>query len=409
MLYSLEQLPWTSIKAGVPQGSILGPLLFQVYINGIVENINSSIRLFADDTSLYIIVDDPIDSANQLNNDLQRIHLWAKTWLVTFNPAKSESVIFSRKRNKPYHPPVFMNQTEIEEVTSHKHLGVVFSNDCSWHEHLGYIKSKAWTRINIMRKLKFKLDRRSLQTIYFSFIRPVIEYSDVVWDNCTLYEANELEKMQLEAARIVTGATKLVSIDSLYTETGWETLALRKNKHKLQLFYKMQNGLTPEYLSSLVPDNVGNNSAYNLRNARNLNTIQANSQLYFKSFLPSVTRDWNGLSEEIRNSTSLSSFKRHLNSSRNVSPKFLFDGKRPGQIYQARLRMRCSSLNAHLFSENITDSPLCFCGAFEDTHHFLLSCTRYTILRQERKQSNTCMSSIFKCASVWQPRTLGFC
>ena len=238
-------------------------------------------------------------------------------------------------------------------------------------------------RINIMRKLKFKLDRRSLQTIYFSFIRPVIEYSDVVWDNCTFYEANELEKIQLEAARIVTGATKLVSIDSLYAETDWETLALRRNKHKLQLFYKMQNGLTPENLSSLVPDNVGNNSAYNLRNARNLNTNQANSQLYFKSFLLSVTRDWNVLSEEIRNSTSLSSFKRHLNSSRNFSPKFLFDSKRPDQIYHARLRMRWSSLNAHLFSKNIIDSPLCICWAFEDTHHFLLSCTRYTTLRQE--------------------------
>ena len=136
-----------------------------------------------------------------------------------------------------------MNQTEIEEVTSHKHLGVVFSNDCTWHEHLDYIKSKAWTRINITRKLKFKLDRHFLQTIYFSFIRPLIEYSAVVWDNCTLYEANELEKIQIEAARIVTGATKLVSIDSLYSETGWETLASRRKKHKLQLFYKMQNGL----------------------------------------------------------------------------------------------------------------------------------------------------------------------
>ena len=93
--------------------------------------------------------------------------------------------------------------------------------------------------MHIMRKLKFKLDRRSLQTIYFSFIRPVIEYSDVVWDNCTRYEANELEKIEIEAARIVTGATKLVSIDSLYSETGWETLASRRKKHKLQLIYKI--------------------------------------------------------------------------------------------------------------------------------------------------------------------------
>ena len=74
---------WTSIKAGVPQGSKLSLLLFLVYINDIVENIHSSIRLLADDTRLYIIVDDPVDSANQLNNNLQPIHLWAKTWLVT--------------------------------------------------------------------------------------------------------------------------------------------------------------------------------------------------------------------------------------------------------------------------------------------------------------------------------------
>ena len=89
-----------------------------------------------------------------------------------------------------------------------------------------------------MRKLKFTLDRKSLETIYFSFIRPLLEYADVVWDNCTQYEVDELEKIYIEAARIVTGATKLVSIDSLYTETGWETLASRRLNHKLLLFFK---------------------------------------------------------------------------------------------------------------------------------------------------------------------------
>ena len=149
-----------------------------------------------------------------------------------------------------------------------KHLGLVFSNDCSWHEHLDYIKAKAWSRINIMRKLKFKLDKRSLQTIYFSFIRPLLEYADVVWDNCTQYEVNDLEKIQNEAARtcIVTGATKLASINSLLSETGWETLSSRRKKHKLQLFYKVQNDLSPNYLSSLVPPTVGSTSTYPLRN-----------------------------------------------------------------------------------------------------------------------------------------------
>ena len=101
-----------------------------------------------------------------------------------------------------------------------------------------------------MRKLKFTLDRKSLETIYFSFIRPLLEYADVVWDNCTQYEVDELEKIQIEAARIVTGATKLVSTDSLYTETGWETLSSRRLNHKLLLFFKMKSGVTV-YLAPL--------------------------------------------------------------------------------------------------------------------------------------------------------------
>ena len=187
---------WTSLKAGVQQGSILGPFLFLLYINDIVIDTNSSIRLFADITSLYIIVDDPIQAAEQLNFDLVKIIRWAEKWLVTL----SECILLSRKCNKPYHPPVLLNLTQIAEVNSHKHLGIVFSNDCTWHEHLELVKSKAWKRINTMRKLKFQLVRKSLQTIYFSFIPPLLEYADVVWNNCTHYESNESDKIQNGAA-----------------------------------------------------------------------------------------------------------------------------------------------------------------------------------------------------------------
>ena len=123
-----------------------------------------------------------------------------------------------------------MNQQDINTVESHKHLDLTFTNDLLWHEHLNNIKTKLGIVINVMRKLKFQLSRKSLQIIYFSFIRPLLEYADVVWDNCTQYEANELEKMQHEAARIVSGATKLVSIDKLLKEVGWDTLSCqRKN------------------------------------------------------------------------------------------------------------------------------------------------------------------------------------
>ena len=140
---------------------------------------------------------------------------------------------------------------KINEVQLSKHLGVYFSYDCSWHKHIEYIKEKAWIRINIMRKLKYELDRKSLETIYMTFIRPIFEYADVLWDNCTQQEKQDLEKIQLEAARIATGTTKLISIQNLYDETRWEQLETRRMNHKLLLFYKMFNNISPLYLSTL--------------------------------------------------------------------------------------------------------------------------------------------------------------
>ena len=136
----------------------------------------------------------------------------------------------------------------------------------------------------------------------------------------------------------------------------------------------MINGLCPNYLSSLVPPTVGNNTAYSLRNASDYTYIRSNTQLYYNSFLPSVVRDWNELPHTTRNAPSISSFKRSLNSTLIGVPLFYLDGKCIGQIYHSQLRMDCSILNHHLFSKNIIDSPLCICGRPETTKHYLFEC-----------------------------------
>ena len=110
----------THLNAGVPQGSVLGPLLFLVYINDIVENIELGINLFANDTSLSLVVRNPSDADMTLQDDINKINNWAESWLVKFNPAKSESLVISRKTSKPLHPNLNMSNTPIQNLQTHK-------------------------------------------------------------------------------------------------------------------------------------------------------------------------------------------------------------------------------------------------------------------------------------------------
>jgi hypothetical protein len=173
------------LKLGNPQGSILVPLFFN-FINDIVTGIQSTIKLFADDTSLYLIVDDPNETADSLNNDLTKIHDWATKWLVTFNAQKTETMTISRKNDKPNHLPLYMDSKEISTVSEHKHLGLVISDNGSWKKHIDMITGKAYKRINILRTFQFILYRKTLEKICFTFDRPLLEYADVIWDNMSM-------------------------------------------------------------------------------------------------------------------------------------------------------------------------------------------------------------------------------
>ena len=206
---SLSQSQVTS--AGVPQGSVLGPLFFLIFINDIADNLLSITRIFADDTSLAFTASNISDIEGILNHDLCIISDWSKQWLVDFNPNKTEAILFTLKKNIPY-PSLQFNNTPVTFVNHHKHLGLTLSCDGKWHEHVNNIISSASKVLGMMRKIKFTINRKALSQIYISFLRPILEYGSTVWDSCTQYEKDNLEKIQHEAARIVTGLTRSVSL-----------------------------------------------------------------------------------------------------------------------------------------------------------------------------------------------------
>ena len=137
-----EKSTLLDIEAGVPQGSRLGPLLFIIYINDIIIDIESEILLFADDTTLLASGNDPAETSAQINRDLSKISEWSKKWKVTFNAKKSKEIIFSKKclHNSP---PIIFNNTYVDRVNSHKHLGVHLQSDLDWATQIHHTCLKA--------------------------------------------------------------------------------------------------------------------------------------------------------------------------------------------------------------------------------------------------------------------------
>ena len=143
-----------NLKGGVPQGSVLGPLLFLLYINDIADNTQSFSRLFADDTSLLYSSNNIIEIEVRVNSDLSKMYNWSKEWLVDFNPKKTECIFFSTNQavNKPC---IVFNNENVKFVENHKHLGVTFSHNCKWHCHIENILKSTFIQLSMLRKFNF--------------------------------------------------------------------------------------------------------------------------------------------------------------------------------------------------------------------------------------------------------------
>jgi hypothetical protein len=361
----------------------------RIFINDITHVIRRcNIRLFADDTCLFVEVDEPAEAAAILNDNLKEIQHWADKWLVSFSPPKTEELLITNKAPRN-HPPLLLNNQPITKVNHHKHLGVYLSDNLGWKKNTEEIAKKANRCLGILRPLKFILDRASLETLYKSFIRPILEYADIIWDtpDAHRHSLDILDKVQLEAARLVTGATARCSMENLYREVGWETLALRRRLHRATMMFKTMTGLAPESLQHKIPNRVEARTRYRLRNRGDLQVAVTRLVTYSQSFFPNAVRLWNSFSQAITDSPSVASFKHNYlkETPRPTANPLYYRGGRRAAVTHSRMRIGCSSLNADLNRElHVIDSPACTCatGEEETAEHYFLQCQTYAAERQ---------------------------
>ena len=167
-------------------------------------------------------------------------------------------------------PNITFDGTPIKFINEHKHLYLTLSRNGQWHSHIDDIISNASKVLRIMRKLKFTFSRTALNQIFLSYILPVLEYSCVVWDGCTMQDINSLKKKSKRSCSDSHWLTRSVFIDNLYRECGWVTLEERRKQQKFIFMYKSVNGLVPSVISELVPPLVSEISDYLLRNQNNI-------------------------------------------------------------------------------------------------------------------------------------------
>ena len=175
---------FSSVESGVPQGSVLGPLLFLIYINDLERNIKSNVKFFADDTMLFSTVKNPELSANDLNHDLGVIHQWAHQWKLEFNPdptKQATEVLFSCKTSNPNHPHIMFNGTVVAKVNEQKDLGLILDSNLSFKKHINEKIIKAKKNLEIIKHLSIFLPRKTLDQMYKALVRSHFDYCDILY------------------------------------------------------------------------------------------------------------------------------------------------------------------------------------------------------------------------------------
>ena len=305
-----------TILAGVPQGSVLGPLLFILFINDLPLHIeNSDIDIFADDATLHNSSNEIHNINNGLQVDVNNVVQWCKQNKMVLNENKTKGLLIGTgQRLSRCHSnlEITINNHVIECSDSEKLLGIKIDQCLNFVGHIDYVCRNVTSKISLLSKIKQYLPLDTRKLYYNAYILPVLDYCLTVWGSASKYQLDRLLKLQKRAARIILDMPPDAPSMPLFQKLGWFTIYERFKYNKAIVLYKSTHGLTPSYISDLFQ--FPSTERYNVRSVSNNDMLikRHSTKTFEKSLQYGGPRLWNSLPPNIRNAPSLSSFKNAL-------------------------------------------------------------------------------------------------
>ena len=299
-----------SPTCGVPQGSILGPLLFILYINDLA-NVSDVLFpiLFADDTSVYIEADKESDLIKTLNEELAKLNIWLNANKLTINIAKSHYMVFHRGRRKSNICSPILNNVSLERVQCTKFLGIIIDDGLKWTNHISYIKNKIAKGFGIILRTRKFFNKKTLLNLYHAFIFPYLIYCVEIWGNAANIYLDPLIKLQKKIIRVITFSQYLAHTNDLFVQL--QILPFKKlviHRIGLQMF-KNNLGYIPKAVKSFFTTNSDIHK-YNTRNRDKMRSAYGKHEFMYSNFRFVGIHIWNYILDHLDINVTLPKFKK---------------------------------------------------------------------------------------------------
>ncbi len=295
------------VSSGVPQGSVLGPVLFLIFINDLPDTLDVAVRIFADDTKIFTPVYDKDDQCN-LQENLSKLETWAEIWQMRFHPQKCKVMHIGKETEEfQYTMKTDGNSLNLEYVEEEKDLGVVIDNSLSFEQHCDAAINKANRILGVIRRSFKYLDRDVMLTLYKTLVRPHVEYGNTIWSPKLKRVIKSLEAVQRRATRMVPEIAHL-SYQERLQYLKLPSLVYRRHRGDMLQVYKILHhdyDLDSEKFFK-SPDGRTRGHSYKVFKERAESAIRRN----FFSFR--VTELWNELPEEVVVAPNIDTFKERL-------------------------------------------------------------------------------------------------